>query len=224
MINPQQTVADLVLDHSECAAVFQRHHIDFCCKGDRSIEAASKQAGINTAALLEELSHAITERSGQGTDARALSTPALIEHIVEKHHGYLRAALPFVSALATKVSRVHGSHNPRLQTLEEIVHELADVLRAHLDEEEEVLFPALQHGTESEMKLIAHGLESMHDEHLAVGAALTRLRRVADNYIPPDWACNSYRTLFSELAQLESDIFTHVHLENHVLMPRFASA
>lgn len=28
----------------------------------------------------------------------------------------------------------------------------------------------------------------------------------------------------SELEQLESDVFTHVHLENHVLQPRFAAA
>ena len=32
------------------------------------------------------------------------------------------------------------------------------------------------------------------------------------------------RTLFAELEQLERDILTHVHLENHVLMPRFAKA
>jgi regulator of cell morphogenesis and NO signaling len=41
--------------------------------------------------------------------------------------------------------------------------------------------------------------------------------------LPPEWACTSYRTLLSELAALEGDVLRHVHLENHVLMPRFAA-
>jgi len=48
------------------------------------------------------------------------------------------------------------------------------------------------------------------------------IRVASDDFALPDWACNSYRTLFSELQQMESDVFTHVHLENHVLQPRFS--
>jgi regulator of cell morphogenesis and NO signaling len=40
MIDPQRTVASVVLDHSECAAVFQRHRIDYCCRGNLSVAAA----------------------------------------------------------------------------------------------------------------------------------------------------------------------------------------
>ena len=50
---------------------------------------------------------------------------------------------------------------------------------------------------------------------------LTRICEAAEDFTVPDWACTSYRTLFRELSALEKDVFTHVHLENHVLMPRF---
>lgn len=223
MLDPQQTVADVVLDHSECASVFQRHHIDFCCRGDLSIEAACERAGIDTSVLLGELSSAIAERTRNNGDPRALSTAALIHHIVAKHHGYLRATLPFVQALATKVSRVHGGHNPRLQELEGLVHELNEVLRAHLDEEEDVLFPAMLAEPMADAAPVARGLDAMQDEHLAVGSLLRRIRTATEEFALPDWACNSYRALFSELEQLEGDVFKHVHLENHVLMPRFAA-
>jgi len=223
MLDPRQTVADVVLDHSECAAVFQRHHIDFCCRGDLSIEAACERAGIDTAEVIGELESAIADRSRSNGDPRALSTAALIHHIVAKHHGYLRATLPFVQALAVKVSRVHGGHNPRLQELEGLVHELHQTLRAHLDEEEDVLFPAMLAEPASDTAPIARGLDSMQDEHLAVGSLLRRIRSATEEFALPDWACNSYRTLFSELEQLESDVFKHVHLENHVLMPRFTA-
>lgn len=224
MLDPQQTVADVVLDHSECAAVFQRHHIDFCCRGDLSVEAACERAGIDTDDLMSELSSAIAERKRSSGDPRALSTPALIHHIVAKHHGYLRATLPFVQALATKVSRVHGGHNPRLQELESLVHELSDVLREHLDEEEDVLFPAMLAEPAEDRVPIARALDTIQDEHLAVGSLLRRIRGATEEFALPEWACNSYRTLFSELEQLETDVFKHVHLENHVLMPRFAAA
>src|SRR5688500_15473694 len=112
MLDPAQNVAQLVLEHSECAAVFKRHRIDFCCRGDVSIEAVCAEKGIDARALVQELSAAIAERKGTTTaDPRSLSTAALIGHIITKHHEYLRKALPFVETLAAKVSRVHGEHN-----------------------------------------------------------------------------------------------------------------
>ncbi len=87
----------------------------------------------------------------------------------------------------------------------------------------DVLFPAMTAGKADEA-LIARELASMHKEHLRVGELLTCIRTLADDFTVPDWACNSYRTLIRELAALEMDTFLHVHLENHVLMPRFVPA
>ena len=35
---------------------------------------------------------------------------------------------------------------------------------------------------------------------------LVRMRAASDGYAVPEWACNSYRTLFAELARLEGDV------------------
>ncbi len=222
MIDSQQTVASLVLDHSECAAVFKRHRIDFCCRGDVSIAATCAEKGLDTGALVDELSRAIAERKGDGSDPRGLSTPALVGHIVSKHHEYLRNALPFVAQLAAKVSRVHGDHDPRLRELDASVVRLVGALLPHLDVEEETLFPAML-AKQPDRALLSRELGSMQEEHLAVGALLEKMRTVTDGYGLPEWACNSYRTLFKELEQLEGDVHTHIHLENHVLRPRFAA-
>jgi regulator of cell morphogenesis and NO signaling len=66
-------------------------------------------------------------------------------------------------------------------------------------------------------------LLAMRHEHEAVGALLWQLRSAAASYVAPDWACNSYRTLMKELEVLEDDTLTHVHIENHVLLPRFVA-
>jgi regulator of cell morphogenesis and NO signaling len=151
-------------------------------------------------------------------DARALSSAALIEHIVSRYHAPLRKTLPFARMLAAKVARVHGEHNPRLIELDPIVAELAETLEAHIDEEEASLFPVL---TAEPDRAVVRRLNTMRDEHAGVGALLGRMRAAAEGYAVPDWACNSYRTLFRELERLETDVLRHVHLENHVLMPRF---
>ena len=221
MIDPQKSVASLVLDHSECAAVLQLHRIDYCCGGEQSLTAACHDRRLDVGVVLSELESAIGERRADEEDARTLSSPALIEHILSRYHAPLRKTLPTVRVLAAKVARVHGDHNPRLIELEQLVAELAETLAAHIDDEEASLFPAL---TKAEPdRSVGRMLETMRDEHAGVGALLGRMRAAAEDYVVPDWACSSYRTLFRELERLETDVLRHVHLENHVLLPRFAS-
>lgn len=223
MIDRQSIVANTVLDHSECAAVFQQHRIDFCCGGQQSIEAAAMAKGVHVDTLVAELNRAVAERRGEAAaDPRQEPTPQLIAHIIAKHHAYLRKALPFVQMLAAKVGRVHGDHNPKLRELDAAVAELVGSLMPHLDEEEQQLFPLLMGGGK-DAERTAQLLSAMHQEHLAVGRLLERIRAASEDFTLPEWACNSYRTLFAELKQVEGDVFAHVHLENNVLKPRFAA-
>lgn len=223
MLDLQTTVARAVLDHSECATVFQRHRIDYCCKGGRTIAAAATERGVDQAALLAELERAIADRRpGVDVDPASLPTPSLIAYIIREHHEYLRDALPFVCGLAAKVARVHGERDPHLVELAAIVTELATALVPHLDTEEQVLFPALM-ARSPDRGVVAAELAAMQGDHLAVGALLGRMRDAAQDYHLPDGACTSYRTLYAELARLETDVLRHVHLENHALMPRFAA-
>jgi quercetin dioxygenase-like cupin family protein len=148
-----------------------------------------------------------------------MSTADLIGHIVETHHEYLREHLPFAQGLAAKVARVHGDKNPKLREVQRVVDALAASLIPHLDDEEGVLFPAILAEARDATQVTAL-LQGMMDEHLGVAALLEQLRAASDDFTLPAWACTSYRTLFAELEQLEADIFTHVHLENHVLRPQ----
>jgi len=220
MWKPDAIIADIVLDHPESARVLQKHGIDFCCRGDRSLSEACTERGVDATLVLDELKKAVSD-GGAALDLRALSTAELIQYIVERHHGYLREALPFAGGLAKKVAGVHGARNERLLELQRIVEELRDTLEPHLEQEETQLFPALLAARESNSEL-RPALDSMVSEHREVGALLERMRTTADGYRLPDWACRSYRALFAELERLEEDVLRHVHAENHVLRPRYA--
>jgi len=224
VVSAQDKVADIVISHSECAPVFQKHKIDFCCNGGVSLEEAAKKRGVDAALLISELQSAIAQRKGgPAGDARDLSTTALIATIIANHHEYLRKILPFLVPLAAKVGNVHGDHDPKLKDLARVVKELSDAMIPHLDKEERTLFPALMTG-KPDPRIIKDELDAMVKEHLEVAALLELIHKATDDYTLPDWACNSYRTLFAELESMESDILRHVHLENHVLMPRFTEA
>ena len=219
MLNADHTIASLVLDHPETARVLARHRIDYCCRGERSVRDACRQRGIEPTDLLQELESAIAKEP-PGVDLRALSTEQLIEHIVSRHHRYLREALPFVATLAAKVARVHGESNERLASLEAVIDELRETLEPHLDHEEASLFPALV-ASKRDSEYVERELGAMLSEHQDVGALLWRMRAAADDYLVPDWACRSYRALFAELEKLEADVLAHVHAENYVLKPRY---
>jgi regulator of cell morphogenesis and NO signaling len=221
VIDPTATVAQITLEHPACALVFRDHRIDFCCRGALTVQDACAGKGIDAGPVFAELERAVQERGAPAEDPRDLATAQLIEHIVTRHHRYLRKTLPFVEQLARKVARVHGEHDAKLPALADLVAELRATLEPHLDDEERSLFTALT-ALPPDDERIARELGAMHDDHLRVGEMLTCMRTLADDYSSPDWACGSYRTLMRELEALELDTLRHVHVENHVLMARFA--
>ena len=218
------TVARIVTEHARTARIFQRHGIDYCCHGDVSVAEASAGAGLEPEALYAELQAAIvaTADGAPDEDPRALSTAALVARIVERHHGYLRRALPYIAPIMAKVAKVHGPKDAHLADLAAAYDALAASLVPHLEEEEEVLFPALVSRT-PDAALVARELGKMHEEHLGVGDLLATIRKLTGAFAVPEWGCNTYRVLMAELEALEADILRHVHLETHVLAPRFAA-
>jgi regulator of cell morphogenesis and NO signaling len=60
----------------------------------------------------------------------------------------------------------------------------------------------------------------MESEHDQAGGLLAELRRCTNGYVPPSWACATFRALYQGLAELEATMHVHVHLENNVLFPR----
>ena len=217
------TVARIVTEHPAAARIFQKHGIDYCCHGNVTVPEACLDGRLDLEALFAELEAALADDDGPPEEnPSGLSTAALIASIIDRHHGYLRRALPYIAPIMAKVAKVHGPRDANLQHLHDAFHNLAASLGPHLDEEEEVLFPALL-ARRPDAQIVKAELERMHEEHLAVGDLLARIRSLTNGFTTPEWGCNTYRVLMAELDGLEADILRHVHLENHVLAPRFGA-
>ena len=221
--DPKTTIAQIVTDHPAAARVFQKHRLDFCCHGDVPLAEACARKGLDARAIAAELSEAVASPSAEPAEALSkLSTPELIATIVRRHHGYLREALPYILPVAAKVAMRHGERNAALESLLDAVQALASALIPHLDQEESVLFPGLT-AAAPDRAWAARELAAMREEHLAVGKLLDTIRERSDGFSTPEWGCKTYRVLMHELEALETDVLRHVHLENHVLAPRFAA-
>lgn len=218
-----QTVGDVVARFPATARVFQSYRIDFCCHGEVKLEDALRGRAERPEEILAELEIALRAPvAASDPPADGLSVPALVGRIIERHHGYLRRSLPLIAPLVEKVAAVHGDRDPDLRALHQTFSGLREQLDPHLDEEEAVLFPLLMSRTADRAR-VASELGRMRADHLEVGALLGELRRLSHDFFTPEWACRSYRLLLAELEDLESDLLRHIHLENHVLMPRFVA-
>ncbi len=151
----------------------------------------------------------------------------LMRHIVRKHHGYLRAAMPQIHQHIQTVLSKYGDRGPD-PSLSRIFAAMWDELDLHIDKEETVLFPYLDRleaavansQTPPHPGWSENPLELMEDEHASATEALARMRQLTAHYTIPDNACPTYAALMAGLRELEADLHLHIHLENDILFPR----
>jgi regulator of cell morphogenesis and NO signaling len=224
-------VGQLVVERPARAAVFERLGIDYCCGGKSRLSDACAGRGLDPDAVLRALTAPdATSPPEDGTDWSAAPMSALVDHILESHHLYLREELPRLSERMAKVVRAHGEQRPELATLQQVFESFRAELEAHMLKEERVLFPlcraleAARELPEFHCGSVRNPIWVMTLEHEDAGEALRVMRELSDQFTPPSNACNTYRALLDGLAELEQDMHRHVHEENNILFPRAVTA
>jgi regulator of cell morphogenesis and NO signaling len=215
------TIGDIAAGIPSSVRFFQRHGIDFCCGGARTLGAVCNERGLPFAATVA----AIEASASTPADERDwVHQPLgnLIDHIVATYHDALREELPRLQAMSAKVAQAHGTRTPHLREMLQIVDALAADLLLHMRKEELALFPAIRaiEAGEAKASWIASPVSVMEHEHDRAGALLDDLRTLTSGYTPPADACATTRALYQGLEELERALQVHVHLENNVLFPR----
>jgi regulator of cell morphogenesis and NO signaling len=220
------TLSDLVSRDVRAGAIFDRHGLDYCCGGARSLADGCAQRGINLAAVLSELEALSPESREHVADDPA----SLIDYIVLRHHAYVRASMPMIQEHLTKVVAAHGTNHAELSAVDTEFAKIARELTQHMVKEEQVLFPyirALASAVGSGgapppdmFGTVQNPIRMMEIEHQVVGDALAAIRHLTGGYQPPADACATYRLVLQELTAFERDLAAHVHLEDHVLFPK----
>lgn len=220
MIDANDTLGHVATTQPASTLVFLRHRLDFCCGGGRTLADACRAAGLDASEVIEEIAAESSTRTPERWDDRPL--PELIDFIVGRFHGPLRADLPGLIAAAKRVEHVHGRKPSCPLGLAAFLELMDEELRQHMAKEEQVLFPAIRAGQRGAgLHMPIRVMMQEHDDH---GAQLARLRTLAAQFVAPPEACATWRALYVGLAKLEAELMEHIHLENNVLFPRTLGA
>lgn len=226
-ITLESSVAEIATTNPATIKVFQQHQIDFCCGGHVPLADACARQGVDPQRLLVELQSA-KAGTGDGADWTTARLSDLVAHIQRRYHEQLRGELPRLGAMLRKVVERHGDrHADVLLPLRQVFAGFEGELMDHMAKEDNVLFPAILQaeraaggGQAQAFGWVEQPIAVMMAEHDAAGAALAEMRRLTRGYAPPEDACPTFRGLYFGLAEVESDMHVHVHLENNILFPR----
>jgi regulator of cell morphogenesis and NO signaling len=215
-IAPEQTLAELATTLPAASRVFQRHGLDFCCQGRRTLASACAERGLAVADLVDELDAAIPEPAAE-RDWQEAPLGELMDHVLAAYHESHRTEVPRLQAMAKKVEQVHAGRPDCPRGLADLLAQVQIALEEHMRKEELILFPAVREGRGRLVEPAVAVMEMEHEDH---GRNLARLRQLSADFTPPADACNTWRALYLGLAELELAVMRHVHLENHILFPR----
>ena len=229
LIRKDYSLGEVVTVYPAVVKKFNDMELDYCCGGNKSLELALKEKGVDVDKFVEDLNKEFKEfkfENSQYVDWREKSSEELISHIVETHHGETFRLLKEIDPLMVKVFRVHFSHDPELlMKVHSLFGKLKCELEEHLLKEENILFPLMikydQAKDKEEKKEIEEDIRIIVNEHEAAGDILKELAEVTDDYKVPEWGCISFKLLYDYLHDLEKDLFIDIHKENNILFPRY---
>ncbi len=226
------SVGDIAANNPLATAIFARHKMDYCCGGNRPLAEACGIAGADMATVIQELEE--LARPEQDIDLTTAPLWQVVDHIEEVHHSYLKEAMPAIWAMMKKVLNAHSEAHPEYVELHQVTGGLFNELTGHLKKEEEILFPLIRKLSGADVPTppgsacaVGHGcttpegpIQVMEAEHETAGAALRRMRELANDYAIPEFACTTLTALLKGLEECETDIHNHIHKENNILHPR----
>ena len=216
------TLGEIAAKIPGATAVFRRYDLDFCCAGNQNIGDAVDRKGLDQKIIIGEL-EAVAGISAGGSGAvpgvpdAAMDDAALIDHIIARYHDVHRQQFPELIRLSSRVEQVHAANPLCPEGLAAYLTAMFADLSAHMEKEENILFPMLRNGDRDRAAGPIAVMESEHEEH---GRALMAIRDLTHGGKLPDHACNTWRALHRGLKQLEDDLMQHIHLENNILFAR----
>jgi regulator of cell morphogenesis and NO signaling len=231
-MNPtrEKTIGEMVADDYRTAAVFESFGIDFCCKGNKTIDEVCESKNISKSLLHNDLEKIKANENSQASNYKSWPLDLLADYIEKKHHRYVEDKTPVLKQYLDKICTVHGKKHPELFKINDLFNQSAGDLAAHMKKEELILFPFVRKMAIAKQEnqpfpqlpfgTVQSPIKAMMHEHDAEGEIFRKIEKLTDNYTPPPDACNTYKVTFALLKEFEADLHLHIHLENNILFPK----
>src|SRR3569833_2164757 len=203
MATATQSIREIVASQASAASVLQRFEIDLCSTADQSLTQACSNLQLSVDQVLAKLALAEAEQSGAPpVDPASMSLEKLVQYIVRRHHRLVRQELPRLAELAHKLATKHGEHASELLATDRLMDQLQGEMIAHIEKEENVLFPYIVHldqhlwmarpPASSCFRRVSQPVRMMMNEHETAVHILAELRSTTNDFSAPAWACATH--------------------------------
>ena len=226
----EKKVGEVVAADYRAAAVFQKYGIDFCCKGNISIDEACSRQNLMTEDVMRDLKILFASDNNHPADYQSWRPAFLADFIVETHHRYVQEKTPVILSYLAKLCQKHGGRHPELLEINKLFSDSATELAKKIKKEEQILFPRIRNlatmnadGPQDHLvtsSSLNAPIKVMMHEHDNEGERFKKIDILTDHYQPPADACNTYKVTYSLLQEFENDLHLHIHLENNILFPK----
>jgi regulator of cell morphogenesis and NO signaling len=231
MSTSTQSIREIVQAKPSAARIFERFEIDLCAQAEKSLDRACAELQLSVDQVLEKLACADAQEHGSSfVDPETLSMERLIQHIVRVHHQCVRHELPRLAEIAERLAGKRSDRAPELKKVAELTDKLRADMFAHIQKEENVLFPFIAQMDHKSIvaypaahtcfRSVSHPIFMMEQEHELANHIMSEIHSLTAGFTPPEWACATHTAFFAGLSEFEADLKQHVHLENDVLFPR----
>ena len=221
-----RTVADYVIENIKTAPIFKKYGINFCCKGNITINKACKKNKIDLSTLKNELEN-VESISDVLQNYNTWSLNFLILYIENVHHSYVKESLPIISQYMNETIKTYGNIHPELLKINNLFRKASSEIISHLQKEEQILFPYIKQliAADKEHKKISvpsfvtihTPIKMLEHEHEEINNLFKKIVKLTNNYSIPKSASNTYKDLYIKLEEFEQDLYHHIHLEHNIL-------
>lgn len=225
-INENDTLGTIVANNMSTSKVFDRYGLDYCCGGEKTLQAACAERNIDVVTVIKDLDNA--DSLSNGVDYNSWPLDLLIDYIEKKHHRYVREEIPIISEKLVRLCNVHGDKHPELYQIKELFEGGGKELSMHMQKEEMMLFPYIRNLVNAKSTnpsippfgSVKNPIAMMMKEHEFEGERFNKIREISNQHTCPKDGCNTYFVTFQLLKDFESDLHLHIHLENNILFPK----
>ncbi|MDE3740889.1 DUF542 domain-containing protein [Maribacter polysaccharolyticus] len=225
----ENTVAEVVSKKLGSDHIFSKYKIDFCCGGGVTLETACKEKGI----AFETLKHEI-----ESLNNKIVGMPSLTDHDLgslmqlakTEYHPTIERSFKEILPLASKVANVHGENHSEVITINELLQEAGKQTDRTIASTLDRFFPAIDdilsldnpsaEITFKQMETLRGAIDVITAEKSPLVDLFNKIANLSSNYTVPEDACNSYRSLYQNLQQLDFEVHKYIHFEKHVLIPK----
>lgn len=138
-----KTLSEIVNEQFQTASVFEKYHLDYCCKGKRSLKQACDDENVPVNKIVEDLQNAFSHTTNT-LDFNNIKLYLLSEYIVHTHHSYVNKEMPQIISYLQKVASKHGNRHTELYKISELFAGISNEMTAHMHKEETILFPRIK--------------------------------------------------------------------------------